>query len=272
MSAQGDVVIATAPPLDYSFKELKTCAEIETEEPRGGGRRKPLGDREGSVGAGREVDGPMDVTAPAGGATIGPGTSGAPPAGAVAADLARASSGLTLSQAPTTIKGTAQIRSLSTHMRRVVKKCTVAVKLNNNMIETVNDLPMALDLVMDDPLRTCQWIDLSFNMISSIEPAMLQFQQLKALYLHGNLIKSLPSVERLKKLQKLISLTLNGNPIESISSYRMYVIGALPQLRSLDHSTIIDDELQSASSWYAAHQKRAIARKEKLEEERLTNL
>merc|ERR1719221_2591448 len=100
------------------------------------------------------------------------------------------------------------------------------------MIESVNDLPMALELVMDDPLRTCQWIDLSFNLIASIEPSMLQFQQLKALYLHGNLIKSLPSVERLKKLPKLISLTLNGNQIERALSYRMYVIGALRGLRS----------------------------------------
>mmetsp|Transcript_51597 Transcript_51597/g.145429 ORF Transcript_51597/g.145429 Transcript_51597/m.145429 type:complete len:269 (+) Transcript_51597:113-919(+) len=263
MSGDG-ALLTTASSLDFSFKELKSCAEIETEEPRGGGRRKPQQDKDGggAAAAGREADLlAADITMASAGAT-GSGASG------VAADIARNSAVPLVAQAAS--KGATQIRPLSSpHMKRVVRRCTVAVKLNNNNIETVQDLPMALDAVMDDPLRSCQWLDLSFNLLTSIEPAMLEFQQLKALYLHGNKIRSLPSVERLKKMGKLVSLTLNGNPIESYNSYRMYVIGALPQLRSLDHSTIIDDEAQSARSWFVAHQKRAVARKEKLEEARL---
>merc|ERR1712232_1239978 len=141
--------------------------------------------------------------------------------------------------------------------------------MGNNFLETVQDLPMSLDFIMDDPLRNCWWIDLSFNQLRTIEPALLEFQQLKALYLHGNLIKSLPSAERLRKLPKLISLTLNGNPIECFPFYRRYVVGALPDLRTLDHSTITDDEVAAARDWFVAHEQRAKARRERLEEARL---
>merc|ERR1712032_1212343 len=118
----------------------------------------------------------------------------------------------------------------------------------------------------DDPLRNCRWIDLSFNHLTRIEPALLEFQQLKALYLHGNQIKSLPSVERLRKLPKLISLTLNGNPIECCRAYRTYVIGALPKLRSLDHSMVTQEEISVGAAWFQAHLKRLQKRKEQLEE------
>lgn len=90
----------------------------------------------------------------------------------------------------------------------------------------------------------------------------MRFLNLKALYLHGNCIKSLASVDKLKKLQKLLSLTLNGNPIESTSIYRTYVIGAVPQIRSLDHSTITQDEVSNAAAWYKGHQERARKRAE----------
>lgn len=30
------VLVANGPPLDYSFKELRSCGELETEEPRSG--------------------------------------------------------------------------------------------------------------------------------------------------------------------------------------------------------------------------------------------
>merc|ERR1712083_582452 len=102
------------------------------------------------------------------------------------------------------------------------------------------------ECAITNPLRSLQWIDLSFNQLVTIKPALLGFQSLKALYLHGNCIKSLSVVDRLKKLPKLLSLTLNGNPIESNAIYRSYVIGALPGLKSIDHSTITEDETQTA--------------------------
>merc|ERR1712232_1091011 len=118
--------------------------------------------------------------------------------------------------------------------------------------------------VMEDPLRNCQWIDLSFNQLRSIEPALLQFQQLKALYLHGNQIKSLPSIERLRRLPKLRSLTLNGNPVECCRAYRAYVVGALPHLASLDHSKVTQDEVQASAAWFQEHLRRLQQRKARM--------
>merc|ERR1719446_733231 len=157
-------------------------------------------------------------------------------------------------------------------MKRRIRKVTLAVKLNNNSIDSIAELPQALEFVMDDPMRTLQWIDLSFNLLSTIQAELLDFKQLKALYLHGNHIKSLPSVERLKKLPKLISLTLNGNPIECMSFYRRYVVGALPDLRTLDHSTITDDEVKGSQDWFQGHLQRGKERQRRLEEAAAENM
>merc|ERR1719160_1227842 len=125
------------------------------------------------------------------------------------------------------------------------------------MIETLTDLPPALEMAMDNPVLNLQWLDLSFNQLTTVESTLLNFPNLKALYLHGNGIKSLQPVGRLRKLPKLISLTLNGNPMEAFKIYRSYVTGALPDLRSLDHISITEDESESAQAWYQAHQRRA---------------
>jgi hypothetical protein len=226
------VLEASAPPLDYSFKELRSCSEMEMEEPRGGARRRPPAEKDPAADTSREGAEPMSP--PAANAT----------------------------QVGALLPAGGKQPGASVTPKRTIRKVTVAVKLNNNMIETLSDLPQSLEPVMDNPLFNCQWLDLSYNQLTSIEPALLQFQQLKALYLHGNQIKSLASIERLRKLPKLISLTTNGNPIERVPSYRLFVIGALPTLRSLDHSTITQEERTNAKAAYEAHLVRAKAREE----------
>lgn len=252
-------LVASAAPLDFSFKELKACAELETEEPRSGAKRKP------PDAHGQGLPPAASAIAAVAPGTAGPGTGGGAsgPGGLGATTGASAA----LAKGATGSADVSQIRAVSTpHMKRVVRKVNVAVKLNNNSIETLQDLPQSLEFVMEDPLRNLQWVDLSFNQLNTIDPALLQFQQLKALYLHGNLIRTLPSVERLRKLPKLISLTLNGNPIECSKVYRVYIVGALQSLRALDHSTITEDELQSAGAWFKAHLKRAEERRKNLED------
>jgi len=236
MSARvgSNVIIASGPPLDYSFKELKNCAEIETEEPRGGGKKKNL-EKENAPG---ELPANAEAEAEADAKPI-PGTSAVVAKG-----------------------GAAQVRVGGAPAKNVVNKVTIAMKLNNNQIETLSYLPQSLDAVMDDPLCNLQWIDLSWNCLTTVEPALTQYTNLKAIYLHGNKIKNLPSVTRLRKLPKLMSLTLNGNPIEACRIYRRFVIGALPNLRKIDHSTITDDELEASYAWYQMHLKRKEIRKE----------
>lgn len=237
----GGVLYCCATPLDFSFKELKNCSEVETEEPRSGGFKRRV-----------KVDNDA--------ATVGQGDAVADPLGASSTVDGKGALGVTGKT------GTVP------HMRRAIRKVNVAVKMNNNCVETLQDLPQALVYVMDDPLRNLLFVDISFNMISAIEPVLLQFQMLKALYLHGNMIKSLPSVERLKGLPNLISLTLNGNPIEGSRSYRHYCIGALSQIRTLDHSAITAEETAAGQAWFNAHRKRLKARKDRMEEAYLNSL
>lgn len=224
---------AAGPPVDYSFKELRSVAEIETEEPRSGPGR-PVPQREGEDGG---AAGAGETAA----AASGPG------AATVATGAVTKAVGLQPKQC-------------------VIRKITTSVKLNNNMLETVVGLPTALESCMLSPLVNLQWIDLSFNQLTTVEPELLVFENLKALYLHGNCIKAMTAMNKLRKLTKLLSLTLNGNPIESNKCYRPYTIGCLPMLKSLDHSTITEDELGSAIEWYKVHEKRMAERRERMKD------
>mmetsp|Transcript_81589 Transcript_81589/g.205302 ORF Transcript_81589/g.205302 Transcript_81589/m.205302 type:complete len:259 (+) Transcript_81589:77-853(+) len=228
-------LIANGPPLDYSFKELRCCSEIETEEPRSGLKRGTPELPKDSSGEQCEEG---DVAAAGGATASGSGATG------------------------TTMPTRSIVAQGGKPIRKVLRQVTTAVKLNNNMLATVSGLQQSLEFVMNSVVMNLQWIDLSFNQLVTVEPELLRFLNLKALYLHGNCIKSLSSVDRLKKLPKLISLTMNGNPVDSTRIYRVYVIGSLPNLRSLDHSTITQDEISSAAAWYAGHQERAKKRAE----------
>eukprot|EP00927_Polykrikos_kofoidii_P051331 TRINITY_DN45123_c0_g1_i1.p1 TRINITY_DN45123_c0_g1~~TRINITY_DN45123_c0_g1_i1.p1 ORF type:complete len:292 (+),score=64.63 TRINITY_DN45123_c0_g1_i1:43-876(+) len=267
-------VIATGPPLDYSFKELRSCTEIETEEPRSGGAR-PSSElvREGGAssgptvvgpgdGGGGEADGSMGTFSATGGTSAAAVAPGAVTMAATATMLGASATGR---PSATTTQANAVATVGGPKPRCVVRKVTTSVKLNNNLLETVAGLPEALSLKMSCPLLTLQWLDLSFNQLQTIEMPILKFENLKALYLHGNCLRSLPEVERLKQLSELKILTLNGNPIESCKIYRMYIVGALPKLRSLDHSTITEDETKSAVSWFKSHLHRKKEREERLD-------
>jgi len=237
-SPSREAVVASGPPLDFSFKELKSCAEIEANEPRGGFGR-----------SGAEDAGPDNV----GEVTVA-GTSSA-----VSPDVL---TGALSPQGLTTRTGVPH----GTRQRFFVRVVTTSVRLNNNLLETVEGLPKSLESALSDPLANIQWLDLSFNMLHTVEPELLRFQSLKTLYLHGNRIKSMPAVERLRKLPSLLFLTLNGNPIEIHKYYRHFTIGALPQLKTLDHTSITRDERVDANVWFKGHLLRLKKRRELAEE------
>jgi len=251
-----------APPLDYSWKELKTCIEIDTEEPRGG-RRRPhtVAEREAAASA-AATGGAEEPAASSAPAAPGEATTVAGPEGNEAS-AAAAGSGLAAAM---------QLRAsekLTPMTPRRLRKVTTALKLNNNSLESLQDLPPALKLVMEEPFRNLQWIDLSWNGLTKIEESLLGFRQLKALYLHKNKIKKLPAIDCLKVMPALLSLTLNGNPIEERQIYRQYIVGALPKLRVLDHVAVTEEQVYAAGAWFKAHLKRLAIRKDKLEEARL---
>jgi len=230
--------VASGPPLDYSFKDLKSCAEIEAKEPRSG------------FGRSGTEDAALDNT----GEVNAAGTSSAVSPDAFTSAL--------VPQALTTRTGVPP----GTRQRFFVRVVTTSVRLNNNLLETVEGLPKSLESSLSDPLANILWLDLSFNMLHTVEPELLRFQSLKTLYLHGNRIKSMPAIERLRKLPSLLSLTLNGNPIESHRYYRHFTIGALPHVKTLDHTSITRDERVDANVWFSGHLLRLKKRRELAEE------
>jgi hypothetical protein len=226
--------------------------EIETEEPRSGARR---------IHDTREAGGDGDEAGEDAGAADPGSTGNAPGAGRTAtmAGTANQTGQLTAPQAG----------APGAQKKLIIRKVTTAVKLNNNALKSIAQLPEALSGAMNNPIANLQWLDLSFNQLERVEDTILTFGNLKALYLHGNCIRSLQGIEKLKKFDKLIILTLNGNPIESSKIYRPYVIGALAKLKSLDHSSITDDEKSTALTWFQGHLQRKKERDLRLQDQAL---
>ena len=79
--------------------------------------------------------------------------------------------------------------------------------------------------------------------------ALLKLPNLMMLYLHGNNIFKLAEVDKLAGLDKLKTLTLHGNPIETTPGYRSHVICRLPQLQTFDFSGVTKGERQTAMVW-----------------------
>ena len=102
--------------------------------------------------------------------------------------------------------------------------------------------------------RNLLWLDLSYNYLTSIEDELLEFPELKTLYLHGNYINNLEHTKKLQRFEDLQSLTLYGNPVEQIKHYRMWVLGVMYQnnnqnLRRLDQVLVTNREYDNVLVW-----------------------
>ena len=96
--------------------------------------------------------------------------------------------------------------------KKVQVVCT-SIFLNNNELRTTRGLRSILDSVIWNPDRL-EWLDLSYNFLERVEPEILNFPNLKTLYLHGNYISNLEEVKKLQELPYLQTLNLYGNFIE----------------------------------------------------------
>jgi Leucine-rich repeat (LRR) protein len=74
--------------------------------------------------------------------------------------------------------------------------------LNNNEIRSIFGLRNVLETVMWEPSKL-EWLDLSYNYLVKIEHEILEFPNLKTLYLHGNYISNLEEVKKLHDLEQL---------------------------------------------------------------------
>ena len=73
--------------------------------------------------------------------------------------------------------------------------CT-SLFLNNNEVRSIKGLRDILNFVVWQPDQL-EWLDLSYNYLANIEKEILNFPNLKTLYLHGNYISNLDEVKKL---------------------------------------------------------------------------
>eukprot|EP01017_Pseudomicrothorax_dubius_P002954 TRINITY_DN10295_c0_g1_i1.p1 TRINITY_DN10295_c0_g1~~TRINITY_DN10295_c0_g1_i1.p1 ORF type:complete len:142 (+),score=26.85 TRINITY_DN10295_c0_g1_i1:100-525(+) len=100
--------------------------------------------------------------------------------------------------------------------------------------------------VMEHAIKL-QWIDLSHNYLVTLSEDIQKFVNLRTLYLHRNFIYDMKEFTKLQPLQNLKSLTIHGNPIETIPNFRLYVIGILPNLQRLDSVLVSKKERDNAN-------------------------
>ncbi|KAF5839503.1 flagellar associated protein [Dunaliella salina] len=202
-----DQSISTAgPPLDYSFKELKSVTDLLYEEPASGvPRNRPI---PRDVNANEYLDS-LDTSAP---------------------------------------------RSPSNEQEQKHAKLNAnSVRVCNNFLYSLKNLDRVMWHLLDPKALT--WLDASCNQITSIDECILQFPSLQVLYLHGNQIGTFLDCLKLAQLHNLRKLTLHGCPVSEKQNYKMQICAHLPQLRSLDFSTITKVDRDKVETWYAAYKK-----------------
>lgn len=117
-----------------------------------------------------------------------------------------------------------------------------------NAISDLQSFCSTLEHFLEDP-SDLGWLDLSFNDISTIDEVILQYPNIKILYLHSNDIKKLSEIDKLAALPELRKITLHGNPIEDLQGYRQYVISTLPRLKTLDFVAVTNQDRSDAMTW-----------------------
>ncbi|XP_073978383.1 leucine-rich repeat-containing protein 51-like [Rhodnius prolixus] len=109
--------------------------------------------------------------------------------------------------------------------------------LNNNNLTSIRHISRFVNSTFEAPAKM-EWLDFSYNQIVDIHEEILNFKNLKILYLHGNCIDNIGSIYKLSKLKHLRAVTLHGNLIEAVPFYRRFVIYFLPQIKCLDFVAI----------------------------------
>jgi len=122
------------------------------------------------------------------------------------------------------------------------------VRLNNNLLTSIAGLPTALSQVCAD-LSALQILDLSFNHITSVDPAISQLYNLSVLRLHANSIKNFEAICHVLPLTHLHRLTLMNNPLDQHSDYRNLACALIPTLKAFDNVLITASEESRIESY-----------------------
>lgn len=139
---------------------------------------------------------------------------------------------------------------------------STTLKFNNNTLTDFEGFEGAIEFLIENPSDLSS-LDLSFNDLLKLDSAILQYKNIKMLYLHGNQIAKLEELDKLAELPHLLSLTVHGNPIESQPGFRSYILSRLPNLKTLNFSGVTKADLKNASTWSTMYGKRKTRRRRK---------
>ncbi|GLC35693.1 hypothetical protein PLESTB_000484600 [Pleodorina starrii] len=254
--------LAAGPPVDYSFKDLKSVLDLVTVEPTSGTARKPALSPDNSPLEYLEALAVQDQAQADSDAANG-GSSGASASASSPLLLGGVGSTSVGSSGGTPSAGNSSKQLLSTQRGAAPTAAAVlgaklnsnSLRLANNHLLSLNGLGRVMRHVLDDPSQLV-WLDVSSNQLSTIEDAVLEFPSLQVLYYHGNNITNLNDVLKLQGLPKLNKLTLHGNPIAEQKNYKNWVVAHLPNLRNVDFGTITKVERDKIETWFKSTKKK----------------
>ena len=241
-------------PLDFSFLKLSDVKSLEKERPRGGKRiaiEKEDDEEEAkkeaaAANADEKADGDADK-----GSKVHVVRNTTVPK--VSEILQTFSISLTQQKAGGGGARKAEDGSEEATRKKEMNFSRTCLLLNNNHLRDLTGLYSVLESKVMRTPRHLTWLNLSYNHMVSIDAEILQFPFLRILQLHGNHIHDLSEVEKLNELTHLYSLTLNGNPIEAIKGYRMYVLAIMynrtETLKKLDSTVITKAEFDNMVVW-----------------------
>ncbi|GIL43247.1 hypothetical protein Vafri_1043 [Volvox africanus] len=249
--------LAAGPPVDYSFKDLKTVIDLVMVEPTSGTARKPALPPDGNPMEYLEALAAQDQVRADSESVNGASTTAASPLLLATSNPGNGSGTPSVSNSSKRLL-TAQ-RSSATLPKPVAalgaKLNSNSLRLCNNHLLSLNGLSRVMRHVLDDPSQLV-WLDVSSNQLGTIEDAVLEFPSLQVLYYHGNNITNLNDVLKLQALPKLNKLTLHGNPIAETKNYKNWVVAHLPNLRNMDFGTITKEERGKIETWYKLSKKK----------------
>ena len=113
----------------------------------------------------------------------------------------------------------------------------VSLSMNDASISSLSSMPA---------LNNLSTLKLSDNKIKNGLESLTKLEALEKLYLGGNQIPDLESLDPLKKLAKLEWLDLEGNPVTKVADYNKKVFDMLPALIVLDGCNRDGEELPDA--------------------------
>ena len=101
-------------------------------------------------------------------------------------------------------------------------------------------------------LQRLECITAHNNSIATIDSDMFSrcLPSLRTLLLTNNNISDINEVKGLNKCETLQHLSLLGNPVTGISNYRLFVITALPFLKTLDYKKVTQTEKEAAANGF----------------------